>query len=87
MSLDNILFVVIVGGVGLCAAHFRDEYIAWREHRAAEMRKQTSMRHLHIDRFSHRKDADSTRSVINLEPIADAESVGTEDSVQKFRHS
>jgi hypothetical protein len=73
MSLDDVLFGVIVGGVGLCAAYFRDEYIGWREHRAAEMRKETSMRELHIDRFSHREDADSIRGVVNLEKIADTE--------------
>ena len=59
MSLDDALFVVIVSGVGLCAAYFRDEYIGWRERRAAEMRRETSMRELHIDRFSHREDSDS----------------------------
>jgi len=59
MSLDDVLFGMIVGGVGLCAAYFRDEYIGWREHRAAEMRKETSMRELDIDRLSHREDADS----------------------------
>lgn len=58
MSLDDVLFGMIVGGVGLCAAYFRDEYIGWREHRAAELRKETNMRELHIDRFSHREDAE-----------------------------
>jgi len=77
LSLDDVLFGVIVGGVGLCAAYFRDEYIGWREHRAAEMRKQTSMRALHTDGVSHRGDADSIRSVINLETLADTESGGT----------
>jgi hypothetical protein len=85
MSLDDVLFGVIVGGVGLCAAYFRDEYIGWREHRAAEMRKQKSRRELHIDRISHREDADSIRSVVNLEEIADTGSGGTEDSVPTFR--
>ena len=85
MSLDDVLFGVIVGGVGLCAAYFRVEYMRWREHRAADMRKETSMRALHINRFSHREDADRIRSVVKLETIADAESGATEDSVQKFR--
>jgi hypothetical protein len=86
MSLDDVLFGVIVGGVGLCAAYFRDEYMGWREHRAAEMRKQTSMRELHIARVSHRVDADSIRSVVNARKRgADTESGGTEDSVQGFR--
>ena len=85
MSLDDVLFGVIVSGVGLSAAYFRGEYIGWREHRAAEMRKQTSRRELHIDRFSHREDADSIRSVVNVEKQrADTESGGIEDSVQKF---
>jgi hypothetical protein len=85
MSLDDVLFGVIVGGVALCAAYFREEYIGWREHRAAEMRKETSMRDLHINRFSHRKDVDSIRSVVNLENSPTRRVGGTEDSVQKFR--
>ena len=75
MSLDDVLFGVIVGGVGLCAAYFRDEYIGWRKRRAAELRKQTSMRELHIGRISRREDADSIRSVVNPEKIADTESM------------
>jgi hypothetical protein len=84
-SLDDVLFGVIVGGVGLCAAYFREEYIGWREHKAAEVRKQTSMRALHIDRVPQRKDTDSIRSVVKLESLAKTESGGSEDSVQKFR--
>jgi hypothetical protein len=75
MSLDDVLFGVIVGGVGLCAAYFRDEYIGWRKRRAAELRKQTSMRELHTGRISRREDADSIRSVVNPEKIADTESM------------
>jgi hypothetical protein len=80
MNLDDALFVVIVSGVALCAAYFRDEYIGWREHRAADMRRETSMRELHIDRFSHQEDSDSVRCVVNLAENADAESAGTEDN-------
>jgi hypothetical protein len=65
MSLDDVLFVVIVSGVGLCAAYFRDEYIGWRKHRAAEMRRVASMRALHTDSHRPREDADSIRSVNN----------------------
>jgi hypothetical protein len=32
MSLDDVLFGVIIGGIGLCAAYFREAYIRWREH-------------------------------------------------------
>jgi hypothetical protein len=49
------------------------------------MRKQKSMRELHIDRFSHREDADSIRIGVNLGEIADTGNGGTEDSVPAFR--
>ena len=48
MSLDDVLFGVIIAGIGLCVAHFRGEYIRWRQHRAAERRQEMSMRELHI---------------------------------------
>jgi len=69
MSLDDVLFGVIVGGVGLCAVYFRDEYMGWRQHRAAEMRKQMSLRELHIARVSRREDAVSIRGVVNVRKV------------------
>ena len=69
MSLDDVLFAVIIGGVGLCAAHFRAEYIRWRAHRAAERRQETSMRELHINRLSPREDADSMQTVVNTQAV------------------
>jgi hypothetical protein len=83
MSLDDVLFGVIVGGFGLCAAYFRDEYIGWRKHRAAEMRKEMRMRELHINRVSPREDADSIRSVVNLEKPADSESGTTSKELRR----
>jgi hypothetical protein len=79
-SLDDVLFGAIVGGIGLCAAYFREEYIGWREHKAAEVRKQSSTRALHVDSVSHRKDADSIQSVVKLETLANTQSGGSEDS-------
>ena len=67
MSLDDVLFVVIVGGVGLCAAYFRGEYIGWREYRAAEMRREASMRALHLARYRLREDADSIQAGVDLD--------------------
>jgi hypothetical protein len=43
------------------------------------------MRALHTDGVSHRKDADSIRSVTKLEKLAGTESGGTKDGIQKFR--
>ena len=50
-SLDYLMFAVIVGGIGLCVAYFRDGYIAWRKHRAAEQRIEMRMRELHAERL------------------------------------
>jgi hypothetical protein len=56
-SLDYLMFAVIVGGIGLCVAYFRDGYIAWRKHRAAEQRNELRMRKLHADRLVAQKAA------------------------------
>jgi hypothetical protein len=74
MSLDDVLFGVIIGGAGLCVAHFWGEYIRWREHVDAERRKETSMRQLHIHRLSLREGADSIRNVVHFETLTDPES-------------
>lgn len=47
MSLDDVLFGLIIAGIGLCAAYIGAEYIGWRDHIAAEMRKQASIRELY----------------------------------------
>jgi hypothetical protein len=51
MSLDYLMFAVIVGGIGLCVAYYRDGYVAWRKHRAAVSREEARMRKLHSDRL------------------------------------
>jgi hypothetical protein len=62
MSLDYLMFAVIVGGVGLCVAYCRDGYVAWRKHRAAVSREEARMRKLHSDRLGRREEthADGT---------------------------
>jgi hypothetical protein len=45
------MFAVIVGGIGLCVAYFRDGYVAWRKHRAAVSREEERMQKLHRDRL------------------------------------
>ena len=64
-SLDNVMFALIVVGVGLCVAYFRDEYIAWRKHRAAELHNETMMRKLHLDRLL-RQEADTVRGAATM---------------------
>jgi hypothetical protein len=64
-SLDNVMFAMIVIGVGLCVAYFRDEYIAWRKLRAAELHNETMMRKLHLDRLL-RQEADTVRGATTI---------------------
>jgi hypothetical protein len=74
MRLDDVLFAVIIAGIGLCAAHFRSEYIRWREHRVAERRIETSMRQLQIHRLSLRAGAESIRDDDHRATLVDPES-------------
>jgi hypothetical protein len=55
MSLDDVLFGLIIAGVGLCVAHFRHEYTRWRQHRAAEQRLEMSMRKLHLEQSNSKR--------------------------------
>jgi hypothetical protein len=43
MNLDDLLFVIIIGGIGLTGAYFRAEYVLWRRYKAAEQRKRATV--------------------------------------------
>jgi hypothetical protein len=46
MNFDDILFGLILFGIGLAGACFRSEYVLLREIRAAERRREKVMREL-----------------------------------------
>jgi hypothetical protein len=50
MNFDDVLFGLILCGIGLAGACFRSEYLLLRELRAAERRKERVMRQLHLKR-------------------------------------
>jgi hypothetical protein len=52
MNFDDILFGLIVFGIGLAAACFRSEYVLLRELRATQRRTEGMMRKLHSERLS-----------------------------------
>lgn len=64
-SLDIVMFAMIAVGVGLCVAYFRDEYIAWRKLKIAEIHHETMMRKLHLDRLL-RQEADTSRGASTI---------------------
>jgi hypothetical protein len=56
MNFDDVLFGLILCGIGLAGACFRSEYVLLRELRAAERRKARVMRALHSKRSSSPAD-------------------------------
>ena len=54
MNFDDVLFGLILCGIGLAVACFRSEYVLLRELRAAERRREGLMRELHLERLSSR---------------------------------
>ncbi len=51
MNFDDVLFGLILCGIGLAAACFRSEYVLLRELRAIERRRERVMRELHLARL------------------------------------
>jgi hypothetical protein len=43
MNFDDLLFVIIIGGIGLTGAYFRAEYVLWRRYKGAERRKRPTL--------------------------------------------
>jgi hypothetical protein len=56
MNVDDVLFGLIVCGIGLVGAWFRSEYVLLRELRATQRRKEGIMRKLHLERPSSQAD-------------------------------
>jgi hypothetical protein len=56
MNFDDVLFGLILCGIGLAGACFRSEYVLLRELRAAERRKEGVMRELHLKRSTSQGD-------------------------------
>jgi hypothetical protein len=56
MNTDDVLFGLIVCGIGLAGACFRSEYVLLRELRATQRRKEEIMHELHLKRLSSQAD-------------------------------
>jgi hypothetical protein len=58
MDIDDVLFGLIVCGIGLAVACFRSEYVLLRELRETERRKERVMRESQIKRLSSKADGE-----------------------------
>lgn len=72
MSFDVVLIALLVGGIALSAAYVRAEYVGWREHRAAERRKEAALRELHAASLSEQHNA-LFPAVVRLQGFGTAE--------------
>jgi hypothetical protein len=52
MNFDDVLFGLILCGIGLAAACFRSEYVLLRESRATERKRERLMRELQLARLA-----------------------------------
>ncbi|HSZ09517.1 MAG TPA: hypothetical protein VK794_13340 [Steroidobacteraceae bacterium] len=73
MSLDVVLMIVVLGGIGLSAAYVRAEYLRWRDLGAAERRRETVFRKLHAARLFAQRDKALLPRVLKLQEFSEAE--------------
>jgi hypothetical protein len=78
MGFDVLLIAVIVGGIGLSVVYVRAEYRSWREHGAAERRREAALRDLHAARLSEQNDPQLLPSVVQMQGFADGEAANPE---------
>jgi hypothetical protein len=86
MSLDVVLLLIVLGGIGLSAVYVRAEYIRWREHGAAERHRETALRELHAARLSEQQNAALLPSVLNLQGFSEDEAANREGAANIGRH-
>jgi len=82
MSFDVVLIAVIVGGLALSGAYVRAEYLGWREHGAAQRRRDAALRARHAASLSDQRDA-LLPSVLKLQGFGEIDAANP-DSAGEF---
>jgi hypothetical protein len=82
MGFDLVLVAVIVGGIALAGAYVRAEYLAWREHGAAQRRRDAALRERHAASLSEQRDA-LLPSVVKLQGFGEIDAANP-DSAGEF---
>jgi hypothetical protein len=73
MGFDIVLLLVVVGGIGLSTVYVRAEYIRWREHGAAQRRREAAQRDLYAASLSDQQNAALLPSVLELQDFSESE--------------
>ena len=79
MSFDVLMIAVIVGGLALSVAYVGAEYRSWREHGAAEKRREAALRELHTASFSEQRES-LLPSVVQLQGFGDGEAANPDSA-------
>jgi hypothetical protein len=66
MDVDDLMMVMILGGIALCGAYFRAQYMDWRNQQTAEVQKTIRLRLLYPDYLSRRQ----VRVVVHVVDLA-----------------
>ena len=82
MSFDFVLIAVIVGGLALSGAYVRAEYLGWRDHGAAQRRRDAALRERHAASLSDQRDA-LLPSVLKLQGFGEIDAANP-DSAGEF---
>src|SRR5258708_33134126 len=72
MSFDVFMIAVVVAGLALSVAYVRAEYRSWREHGAAQRRREAALRELHTASFSVQRDS-LLPNVVQLQGFGEGE--------------
>jgi hypothetical protein len=73
MGFDIVLLLLVVGGIGLSTVYVRAEYLRWREHGAAQRRRETALRELHAASLSDQRNAALLPGVLKLQDFGQSE--------------
>lgn len=76
MSFDDLLIAIIIAGTGLSAAYLGAKYVSWRRYKAAERRREFSLRELYANPVCDEKNDAFVPSVICVEKSLDAKFKG-----------
>jgi hypothetical protein len=79
MSFDVALIAVIVGGLAVSGAYVRAEYLGWREHGAAQRRRDAALRERHAASLSEQRDA-LLPSVLKLQGFGEIDAANPESA-------
>jgi hypothetical protein len=79
MGFDLVLIGFIVGGMVFSVAYVRAEYMGWREHGAAERRRDAARRALHAASLSEQREAALLPTVLTLEGFSEGEAANPDE--------